>query len=357
MGNIQTRGHVEELAISKLEAHGWTVVGGERRGVDLDLFVQFDGISGKVFFRNAFNLSQGMAETANSDPCSVWIELGEPVGEPTWWSLWDQYRFGQGSKEHAFIATIIHEAIGIGWTKVAGGDVEPGQTWRSPSKTLDTIISRAACLAPSRNEADRRYEIWKKQRHNFGSPPKKHSLVLFLVLLAMPVGVMFFDWLDNGKLTIASIVGPVLLSILPFIFLLDLLKTSKDHLRRPRNLVAGVDAVVNAMRITGVFDVFKVTTAKLRHGLPVVVRSHGYLDRHHQPHGSPKSNTKGSPARAVGDKGIHINDTPHVRWMFATRRIGPVDSATPGHRGPVDSRYGVTASPTALWTILPSAPS
>ena len=64
------------------------------------------------------------------------------------------------------------------------------------------------------------------------------------------------------------------------------------------------------------------------------------LKRHHQPHGSPKSDTKGSPARAVGDKGIHINDTPHVRWMYATRRIGPVDSATPGHRGPVDSRYG-----------------
>ena len=62
--------------------------------------------------------------------------------------------------------------------------------------------------------------------------------------------------------------------------------------------------------------------------------------RHHQPHGSPKSDTKGSPARAVGDKGIHKNGPPHVRWMFATRRIGPVDSATPGHRGPVDSRYG-----------------
>ena len=32
--------------------------------------------------------------------------------------------------------------------------------------------------------------------------------------------------------------------------------------------------------------------------------------RHHQPHGSPKSNTKGSPARAVGDKGIHKNGPP-----------------------------------------------
>lgn len=102
----------------------------------LDLFVQFEGISGNVSFRNASSLPQGMAENATSDPCSVWTELGEPVAEPTRWSLWDQYTFG---KDHKFIATIIHET---------SGDVEPGQIWRSPSKTLETISSSSCwgCL-------------------------------------------------------------------------------------------------------------------------------------------------------------------------------------------------------------------
>jgi len=44
--------------------------------------------------------------------------------------------------------------------------------------------------------------------------------------------------------------------------------------------------------------------------LSLLARGERGTERHHQPHGSPKSNTKGSPARAVGDKGIHKNGPP-----------------------------------------------
>jgi hypothetical protein len=287
MGNLKTRGRLEELAVSKLAAHGWTIVGGDRRGLDLNLFVQFEGISGKVSFRNALDLPQGLAENADSDPCSVWIELGEPIGEPTRWSLWDEYDFRDQIKSQRFIATIVHEAIGKGWAKVAGGDVEPGQTWRSPSNTLETIISRAECLAPSRDEADRRREIWRTQRHNFDAQHKKLNPVtygvLFFIFLALPVGLFFTEWLRRGEVTTALIGGTVLCSVFLLIFVIHLFVLLIRHVRRPRDPAAGMDAVVNALRVSGAFDAFDSMASKTRHGLPVVVRSQDHLDKGEAP--------------------------------------------------------------------------
>lgn len=285
MGNITTRGRVEEIAVSTLEERGWTIMRGDRQGLDLDLSVRFEGTEGKVLFRNALSAPKGMEESAETDPCFVRIELGEPTGEPTRWSLWDSYEF-KGSKESPkYIATIVHEAIGDGWTIVAGGDVEPGRSWYDVHRTLKRIISRAECLAPNHEETDRRRELWKTQRHNFSAQEKKIHPLLWGFLFFMFCGpslLVSSSWLEGIEVTEQLIGATVVATLLLLGFIGIVTATLIRRARRPREPVDGMDAVVETFRATGMFDTFELTAAKVRDGLPVVVQG-SYLDEGRAP--------------------------------------------------------------------------
>ena len=41
-------GRVEQFALAKLRQRGWTIIGADRKGLDLDLHVSFEGARGKV---------------------------------------------------------------------------------------------------------------------------------------------------------------------------------------------------------------------------------------------------------------------------------------------------------------------
>ena len=202
MGTVETKCHLEEITLSKLEARGWTVTGGDRKGLDLDLRVEFEGTKGKVSFRNALDAPKGTVNAA-PDPCFVRIDLGEPRGEPSRWALWDRYVFGSGRHEQRYTATAVHEACGVGWTSVAGGDVGPNGAWRSPHRTLDAIISGAEHLAPRREEQARRQALWRTQRHNFGAQRKKlHPIslaILVLMLVVTPAAFITALWIQGGQ--------------------------------------------------------------------------------------------------------------------------------------------------------------
>ncbi len=129
MGDIQTRSRLEEIVLSKLEERGWTVHGGERNGLDLDIDVSFDGTRGRVLMRNAISVLKGMEQSSESDPKFIRIDLGDPQGAPDRWALWDRYEFPGGKDSPPYYATVVHEAYGPG----QGAPLVPSTT--SPSWT------------------------------------------------------------------------------------------------------------------------------------------------------------------------------------------------------------------------------
>jgi len=162
----------EKAAIVVLEKQGWIVTGGDRQGSDLDLFVQFEGVRGKIAFRSApaSNLSFFFS---GPDHCSIRVELGDPIVAATRWSLWDEYTFPEDFK---YVVTICHEAIGDGWTQVSLKIASGNGSYRSLNPTMEKLLVRAESLSPSRDEATRRRELYLTQRSNYGVQEKKLSI-------------------------------------------------------------------------------------------------------------------------------------------------------------------------------------
>lgn len=277
MANVETRCRLEGIVVSKLEERGWTVVGGERNGLDLDLHVELQGTPGRVCFRNALDVPKGMANAA-PDPCFVRIDLGEPRGEPRQWALWDRYIFESGRYHPPYIATVVHEACGDGWASVAGGDVSPNGSWRYPHRTVDAIIAGVELLAPGRDEKERLHAIWRTQRHNYGAQRKKlHPVawaIIALVLFVAPAAFITALWLQGGQ-TKALVAGTVVASVPILGFLTGVLVALIRHARRPRDPLDRARSLVGTLRASGAFDAFDLSAAKVRDGLPVVVRSGG----------------------------------------------------------------------------------
>ena len=286
MADIQAKSRLEEIILSKLDERGWDVRGGERTGLDLDIDVTFDGTAGTVRLRNAISVSKGMEASSETDPKLIRVDLGEPRGAPERWALWDRYEFPSGKDTPPYCATIVHEAYGPGWTTVLGGGVSPQQLWCNAFKACDAMLSSAELLAPSRTEEERLNALWRTQRHNFGPQRKKVSLVVYGLLLVV---LAFFAYIaatievsDELPLPAAAmaygIVAIPLISI-SIIFLVPIVR----WLRRPKVPLEGASALADTLRTTGAFDAIDLTPFKLRDGVPVVVRTAGYLDEGQAP--------------------------------------------------------------------------
>ncbi len=287
MANVQAKARLEEFVLEKLEERGWTVLGGERKGLDLDIDVRFQGTQGKVSLRNAISVPKRAVASAMPSPCFVRIDLGEPQGPPSWWALWDQYEFPGGKYDPPYCATVVHEAYGDGWTTVVGGSVIPKGSWYRPQKTLDAMLSGAERLAPRHREEDRQKALWRTQRHNFGPQRKKVHLFLYVFVLLTfaplagvvstgelegmegPIWAQLFAWFIVSMPALAGLI----IYLIPFV----------RFLRRPREPLEWAKALAGMVRSTGAFDSFQLTPFKLRDGIPVVFRVGGYVDEGRAP--------------------------------------------------------------------------
>lgn len=260
----------EESALAQLEQRGWTVTGGERRGHDLDIFVRFEGVEGKLACR--WGALEGFNPFWEPDHCSFRLELGKPAGPPSRWARWDVYSFPKG---HKYVVTIGHEAIGDGWTQVAGTITSDKRTYRVYNTTIENILVRAEDLAPSRDEATRRHEIYLMQRSNFGPQREKLGAVgffiLFLFFFVIPTAWNTVFLLDEVVDDFEKLVGLAVGSVGHLIGLIIVLVYLVRYLRREKKPLEGMSAVVEALRGAGLFESFDLTPAKHRHGLPVAV--------------------------------------------------------------------------------------
>jgi hypothetical protein len=91
MESIETKSVLEEIVLSKLDERGWTIHGSERSGLDLDIDVSFEEDRGTIRMRGAISVPRELEASAQSAPTLVRVDLGDPQGEPEWWSLWDHY--------------------------------------------------------------------------------------------------------------------------------------------------------------------------------------------------------------------------------------------------------------------------
>jgi hypothetical protein len=108
MSDVAARGQLESLVLAMLRDRGWSAIKCLRSGVDLDLLVEIDGVHGVVRFRNAFEVPRNVpAETIESSPIFMRIDLGEPSGEPSRWAVWDRYNFPSGKGAPRYRALVV----------------------------------------------------------------------------------------------------------------------------------------------------------------------------------------------------------------------------------------------------------
>jgi len=262
-----------------LRNRGWEVVDARRAGIDVDLEVVLHGTPGKVRFRNAFEPTPGVAASQPA-PIFLRVDLGEPRDAPTRWAVWDRYIFPGGKEAPAYVATVIHEAIGDGWASVAGCSLAPNGPWYD-HRDIATIFARAESLAPSQDEVSRHEQILANHRRNFSAQRERgRHLVGTIALLtgaaalwAMVVHVATRSASSAMAHGVAlSVLGlpALVLSIVGVVMLVR-------HVLAPRKPLPGVQSVVDLLRSSGAFDAFKTTPRKCRDGLPVPARPEGYV--------------------------------------------------------------------------------
>lgn len=280
MGDFEPRGHLERIASEKLRDRGWEVRGERRSGVDLDLAVAFGGTPGLIRFRNAFEVAARHAESSESSPTHVRVDLGEPAGEPSRWALWDRYEFPGGKNTPRYDAVVIHEALGETWASVAGCSVAPKMTWYSAHKTIEMVLARAEALGPGRDEGSRRAAIFDAHRHNFGVQDQRGKTIVTIVvlsLLAAALGAVAAEAAsgapDDARQLLALLVPGLPALVFALIAVIELVRL----LRAPRTPLGEMAAVEEMLRGSGTFTTFAKTPRKDRDGLPVVVRTGEYL--------------------------------------------------------------------------------
>lgn len=277
---VETRCWQEQSMVALLEKRGWRIVDSTRRGVDLDLDVEFEGQAGRVLFRSDFEAPKGIS-APDPLPCFVRIDLGVPAVPPERWALWDRYQFYSGKHMPRYVATVVHEAIGDSFVSVAGNAVSSKRNsqWSSYDATFEILLKHAEALSPGRDVAARRGHIFALARQNFGRQTKKFQPWIILALLANFVVVpIIYVWGRGGAMA-ALEAAPYLLGIVLFILAIFGLVALVRRARQPKGPVEGMPAVADWLRAAGGFQHLELTRAKKRDGLPVVCRQDGYLAR------------------------------------------------------------------------------
>jgi hypothetical protein len=286
MDNIDARGRIEELTVRLLRQRGWTIKEAKRETLDLDLFVEFDGVPGRVLFRNGFHVAKGVSQVTEPSPCFIRVDLGEPSGDPKQWALWDHYSFPSGRDTPRFISLVVHESMGETWVSVAGNSVGPQGTWYEDNKAIETVLARAEVLCPKHDEASRRGQMFDVQRKNHGVQRKRGGAIIgAIVSLAIGVGLVGLLVLlgrnsvnSQGFMTVAGIFG-----FIAFVFFSVGLGVLLSQLVTSKKPIEGMKEILEVFRSTGTFETFAFLPMKRREGLPVVVRSSGILDESRAP--------------------------------------------------------------------------
>lgn len=264
--------------VALLEKRGWRIVDSTRRGVDLDIDVEFEGQAGRVLFRSDIEAPMSLS-APKPQPCFVRIDLGEPVFPPERWALWDHYEFWSSKHMPKYVATVVHEAMGDSFASVAGNAVSPGKKpkWSLHDMTFEIVVEHAEALSPGRDEAARRGRILAFARQNFGRQTKKLSPLLIVALLVNFVVVpITYVWSQGGAMAALG-AAPYLLGIVLAILAIFGIVALVRRSRAPKGPVEGMQAVADRLRAAGGFRQTALTRAKKRDGLPVVRRQDGIL--------------------------------------------------------------------------------
>lgn len=280
MASFEPQCLLESAAFDTLRERGWKITDGRRSGVDLDLDVELhDGTRGKVLFRNAFEAGRAV-DPGEPSPIFLRVDLGEPHGEPTRWAVWDQYAFPGGKNTPAYVAVVIHEAIGDGWASTAGCSMAPNHPWYD-FRAVAPVFARAESLAPNQDEPSRNDQIFGTQRRNFGvQRPRWAKLVGAAILLPVAAGLwamMAHVAAQSASSATAHVAAMSMVGLPALVSSIVGLVLLVQHVRVPRKPLPAMTTVVDLLRSTGAFTTVTTPPLKRRDGLPLPIRTNGYL--------------------------------------------------------------------------------
>jgi hypothetical protein len=271
MERVEPRGDIEEQLLKEMARAGWSITAAQRDGADLDISIDVRGVVGRVRLRHGSHRAQAkLGPTEKTSPCFVRVDLGEPLGEPEQWAIWDRYKLRDSKYAPKWWCVVVHEAIGEHWASVAGNVALPNGASAFILGGAEALVARAEALSPGRDPAARREAIIDVQRNNYG--PQRHHrsrIITGLCLVLIPSALFALALSSSLVLLKVLFLGVFWFSlVLPGLIVLiaNLLAV------RRKEPLEGSRALSERMRKTGAFDVVKLARTQHREGFPVVVQ-------------------------------------------------------------------------------------